>query len=171
MSFPTARDLPASSPEDCSSSGSWNLSPKRKYCRSAVHRNTVARKRDMDRGNCALLAKATGISRVISVPGSRYRRVANKTPPADRFSAVANSRNSSPLELLPRTKNGMEIGNRSQPRRSATDTLRRKGQLLHYKRMTHIDNQINRLRQPVSFVGYRTNSRMSCETGRCNLLR
>ena len=79
----------------------------------------------MDRGSWALLTSATGTSRESCVPGSRYRRIANNIPPAERFRAVANSRNSSPPPFLPRTKKGMEMGKRSQSRRSATDTLRR----------------------------------------------
>ena len=41
--------------------------------------------------------------------GFKYRFAASKTPPADTFSAVVNSRNSSPVAFLPRMKNGIEI--------------------------------------------------------------
>src|SRR5580704_11507317 len=123
--FPCTRTLPNSKPVCCARRGSRNCNPRRKYWRSAVHRSTVACNIETDRGNCALFAKATGISRESWVPGSIYRRVARRTPPAERLSAVANSRNSSPDAEVPRTKKGMEMGSRSQPRRSATDTVRR----------------------------------------------
>src|ERR1035438_6009440 len=125
LSFPAERDLTASKPSCWFSRGSSNCRPSRKYWRSGVQRSTVACSRDTDRGRLALFSRVTGISREMWVPGSRERRAASSSPPADRFKAVANSRNSSPSALLPRTKNGIEIGSRSQSRRSATDAVRR----------------------------------------------
>ena len=46
------------------------------------------------------------------------RRMASNAPPADKFNAVANSRNSSPFSLFARVKKGTEIGRRSHFRRS-----------------------------------------------------
>ncbi len=83
-----------------------------------VHRSTVARSIETERGSWALLTRDTGTSRDIWVPGSRYRRMARRRPPGERFRAVANSRNSSPVDFVPRTKNGIEIGRRSHTRRS-----------------------------------------------------
>src|SRR5262249_27023997 len=53
------------------SRGVLNSSPIRKYCRSALHRNTRAWSIEIDRGSCALLTSETGISSFTHEPGSR----------------------------------------------------------------------------------------------------
>ncbi len=115
---PTARQVRTSSVGRLNSGG-LNSRPNRKYWWSEVHRKTVARSNETDRGSCALLTKETGTSNLRLVPGSKYRLVASSAPPADRFSAVANSKYSSPFGFLPLMKKGTEIGNRSHLRRSS----------------------------------------------------
>jgi hypothetical protein len=107
-------------PTDPPINGSLNCNPNRKYCLSGMQRRTMAWRSETDRGSCALFTKATGTSSESSVPGSRNFRVASRTPPAERLSAVANSRKSSPVTFLPRTKKGIAMGRRSQSRRSPT---------------------------------------------------
>src|ERR1019366_5634901 len=116
-----AADESFSDSDDPAIMGLSNCSARRKYWLSAVQRTTVALSTETECGNLALLAKAVGTSRVMRVLGSKYRLVTSSTPPADISSAFANSKTLSPLDFLPRTKNGIVIGKRSQSRRSAPD--------------------------------------------------
>ena len=116
-----AADKPFADSDDAAISGLSNRSPRRKHRRSGVQRKTVAFSSETECGNCALLTNAIGTSRQTWVLGSKYRFVASRTPLADRFSAVANSRNSSPVGFLPWTNIGIESGKRSHSRRSAPD--------------------------------------------------
>ena len=86
-----------------------------------MQRRTVACRREIERGNWALFASETGTSRESPVPGSILRRMASKTPPPDTLSAVANSSDSCPEPFLPRTKKAIEIGKRSDSRRSGIE--------------------------------------------------
>ncbi len=70
-----------------------------------------------------------GISRETPAESGRARDTASRTPPALRFRAVANSRNSLPLSSRARTNTGIARGNLSQFLRFFTTGLRVTGSL------------------------------------------
>ena len=63
---------------------------------------------------------ALGISSKTCAESGKERRTATRAPPAEMFSAVANSRRSLPFSSRLRTKTGIAMGRRGHLRRSAS---------------------------------------------------
>jgi len=76
-------------------------------------------------GNVVVAAKgALGISSKTCAASGNERRTATRTPPAETFNAVANSKNSLPFSSRLRTNTGIASGKRGHLRRSVS-ALRR----------------------------------------------
>jgi hypothetical protein len=89
-----------------------------------VTRTVRARKVRAALGRTVAAAKgALGISSEIRAESGRERRTATSAPPAETFSAVANSRNSFPLSSRLRTNTGIASGRRGHLRRSVSGAL------------------------------------------------